>query len=419
MGISRRSPVADGDIPGERRRREHLSRRDAAAGGPTAEEELPAHLTPVAARLREAVARRQDPDDHPHPRPAAGPEHSTEDRFGAAGDRTDPARHRLAARLPAREPSDRSTAHRPLDGGRPTRLWHPKHSDTPGPERRLRERNRDALAVAADRPDVRGPDADGRAVDDAEERVRPHDSAAAPAGVTREVDLRDAVGDDADRHRRSSDHEDVRSDPDAPRLVEAEAVVGRHDERRLHARPQLGERRTRQHLPGGRSARHDPQAQRRAAAEPVQRERRSAALRTDQPAKLGAARESDPRTRLAFERAPLHPRRGLAGLACQPRREVAEGACERDGNEGDRCAEREHEHRPSPATRDTGTPLDIAPVGTRPRRRYERVQLAGEQRLDVDHRSTSFSESRNARCAALSVAETVPTSIRSAAAMPR
>ena len=61
--------------------------------------------------------------------------------------------------------------------------------------------------------------------------------------------------------------------------------------------------------------------------------------------------------------------------------------------------------------------LDVSPVGRGARHRHYPVELALDDRLDVNHDRTPFNLTRNAECAALSVAETVPTSTPSAAAM--
>jgi hypothetical protein len=63
--------------------------------------------------------------------------------------------------------------------------------------------------------------------------------------------------------------------------------------------------------------------------------------------------------------------------------------------------------------------LDIGPVRRGDRYRQHPVKLALDDRLDVNHVRTPFNLVRNAECAALSVAETVPTSTPSAAALPR
>ena len=63
--------------------------------------------------------------------------------------------------------------------------------------------------------------------------------------------------------------------------------------------------------------------------------------------------------------------------------------------------------------------LNISPVWRSDMHRQHPVKFALDDRLDIDHSRTPFNLARNAVCAALSVAEMVPTSTPSAAAMPR
>ena len=63
--------------------------------------------------------------------------------------------------------------------------------------------------------------------------------------------------------------------------------------------------------------------------------------------------------------------------------------------------------------------LNVGPVGRTARQRQYPVELALDDWLDIDHSDTPFNLTRNAECAALSVAEIVPTSTPSATAMLR
>src|SRR6266542_2369739 len=70
-------------------------------------------------------------------------------------------------------------------------------------------------------------------------------------------------------------------------------------------------------------------------------------------------------------------------------------------------------------SRRSGSVDDVAPVRHGLRARNHPIELGGDDQLDVGHDGTSFSIRRRTACAALSVAETVPTSTSSASAMAR
>ncbi len=81
----------------------------------------------------------------------------------------------------------------------------------------------------------------------------------------------------------------------------------------------------------------------------------------------------------------------------------------------------ERERNPSTAAGSDARALQhVLPIrALAARQRNKPIEPGDDERLDVDHRETSFSERRSAVCALLNVAETVPSSTPSTVAIAR
>ena len=166
------------------------------------------------------------------------------------------------------------------------------------------------------------------------------------------------------------------------------------------------------------------------AAEPVQGESRTAGLGLNKAAKLRPAREPGPRPRCPIERPLLSLRRRRPRRTSQPGREAVEPVPERCTHRcrhDDRSSRRQrNQHDNQSLARPTRVRCDacarenllpVRPLTTR--ERDQSVEAGNDQRLNVNHGETSFKERRNDVCAALNVAETVPTSIPSTSPIDR